>query len=59
MISKLVLEVREVMSMNLFLGDIKKNVISKPYISFLLNEIESFKQLRLEEFTQKLWDFFG
>ena len=55
MMAKLVTEVREVMETAVFHGEVKRNLNQKPYISFLQDEIESFKQLKHDEFIELMW----
>ena len=55
MMAKLVTEVREVMDTAVFHGEVKRNLNEKPYISFLQDEIESFKQLKHDEFIELMW----
>ena len=54
MMEKLIEEVREVMDLGIFTGEVKKNIIVKPYISFLLQEMASFKELKHSEFIELL-----
>ena len=54
MMAKLVAEVREVMDTAVFHGEVKRNLIEKPYISYLLDEIKRIKELKHEEFIQQM-----
>ena len=54
MMAKLVTEVREVMDTAVFHGEVRRNLVEKPYISFFLDEIERIKQLKHEEFIQQM-----
>ena len=55
MLDKLIKEIREVMDQELFIGEVKKNTIVKPYVQYLINEIQGFKKLKHSEFKELMW----
>ena len=55
MMGKIVGEIRTAVEEATYIGELKKNTINKPYISFLFQEVIRLKEIKISEFVELIW----